>query len=110
MIQTPDLETCKKLKEAGFNQDTNFYWTKYFYIGERDDTDNDNRIGEADIQWTVGKRINYKEEEFSIAAPLTDELFDLLPSTIDIKGLKIPCYLHVEKHYTGIENGFRIKV
>ena len=66
MINTTSLPTSKALKDAGFSDNTEFYWYEDKLIHKEKDK-------------------NYMAHTYAIAAPTTDELLEQLPKKINTK-------------------------
>jgi hypothetical protein len=71
----PTLETCQKLKEAGFSQETEFHWLS------------PNR---ANIKWHIGRKFSLGD---GCAAPLLTEILEGLPENLKATHGKVS-YLH----------------
>lgn len=65
-MKTVSLELAKQLKEAGFPQETDFFYTRY-----------------GGDKWGVNLNLGIAKE-FGIAAPTADDLLDSLPANTDI--------------------------
>lgn len=81
----PDVETCIKLKDAGFPQDTIFYWLH-------------NKLKD---KWEITSCVtdcvkNHPESwEFIAAAPFMEEILEELPLVLNTKGTDY--YLEITK-------------
>lgn len=83
MIRTVNLETAKKLKDAGFKQDTQYYW----------------KINPFNDEWYITSlRMDKRFAAFS--APTTDELLEELPACV-VKEIAskhdVNCWLQIDK-------------
>lgn len=89
MNQVPSLELCKKWKEIGGEQESNFYWKQFFdqpYGGEKKEY--------WVLEGKIGTQVMFPHE--AIAAPTVGEMWDLLPAVIETKEFGV-LYLGTEK-------------
>lgn len=75
MIKTVTLETAKALKEAGFRQETDFYWSQLHYSRPNELP---KIVHESDCR--------HKEQRDLFSAPSSDEILELLPHTVTKPG------------------------
>lgn len=77
MIKTVTLQTAKKLKEAGFPQKGDYWWSNVLQ-------DKFDLSSEQTWQCGHGKyfHVDFENEEVNIAAPTAEEVLELLPRKI----------------------------
>lgn len=99
-MKTVSLELAKQLKEAGFPQESYFYWVLEDHIGEKYILVSKWDIIEAEQKRDYNKSVVWMQNylawpEKKFAAPTAEEILDLLPAMIESEGEKY--YLIIEK-------------
>ncbi len=89
----PTLETCQKLKAAGFPQETEFYWVTYNKVTQLETKDKRSEL-QADAPLS-----GWEYED--CAAPLLTEILEQLPHKILIGLQESPMRFNMHKVYKG---------